>query len=142
MIYQKQKHILENYLVKKTTKETGIPKFNFIINEDLARNVCTIIEHKYGKDLVVGLQQDNWNIALDDFQRFFISIESKLIEVIQPDELVQMTMDEHPYKLVIHTNKVQTKAIKNLKQLGVLEYFERIYTQANLGLYTKPSHKN
>ena len=72
MIYQKRKQILEKYLLEKTMKETGDPKFSFIVNEELARNVCTTIERKYGKDLVIGLQQDNWNIALDDFQRFFI----------------------------------------------------------------------
>ena len=142
MICQKRKYVLEKYLVKKTTKETGDSKFNFIINEDLARNACTVIKREYGNDLVGGLQQDNWNITLDNFQRFFISVESKLIEVIRSNELVQMTMDEPPYKLVIHTNKDKTEAIKNLKQLGVLEYFERIYTPADLGLYAKLSHKN
>ena len=70
MIYQKRKRILEKYLVEKNMKETGDPKFNFIITEELARNVCTTIEQRYGKDLVIGLQQDNWNIALNDFQRF------------------------------------------------------------------------
>ena len=53
-----------------------------------------------------------------------------------------MTMDELPYRLVIHTNKDKSEAIKNLKQLGVLEYFEQIYTPADLGLYAKPSNKN
>ena len=53
-----------------------------------------------------------------------------------------MTIDKVPYRLVIHTNKDKNETIEDLKQLGVLQYFEQIYTLADLGLFAKPSTKN
>ena len=100
-------------------------KYDFIVDDNTARNAVKDAEAYENRDLVKGLQINNWKINRQNFEDYYNEM-SPDIDLFQIDPLLAMMCDDLQQRIVIHTNMAR-KAVEEISiKLGIKEHIDMI----------------
>ena len=136
--HEKKREILISYLMQKTSSEMLDTKYDFIVDDNTARNAMKEAEAYENRDLVKALQINNWKIDRKHFEAYYNQM-SPDIDLFQIDPLLAMMCDDLPQKIVIHTNMAR-KAVEDISiKLGINEYIDMIISPDDIDNIFKPN---